>query len=445
MALKNLLIPKQVTNWNVGPNYIITKQLGVGSYGIVCEGLHISTGRRVAIKHVSNIFDDIIDCRRLLREISILKYLDHPNVVKILEVIQPNNLDTFNELYVVMEHAQSDLKKLVKSSAHLEPDHIQMIVYNIICGLNYIHSANILHRDLKPANILINEDCEVKICDFGLARGMIEENKSKYLQDEDEEMEMSALEKRKSGEIPFLEKRKSGKMPVLEREGSGEKPRLTRNKSGLGTLAKKELTLHVVTRWYRAPELILLEREYNKSIDIWSVGCVIAELCGMLKENAPTFMDRSPLFPGNSCFPLSPNDNTKTRKAGFPSSNNDQINIIFDIIGTPTEEDLQLVTDEKAMQYIKSFKSKERCSLALIYPHTHTSLIDLMEKMIIFNSTKWITCEKAIRDPFFDNCRVPSKEKKAELPAYFEFEDIQNISIPELRKFFIQEIHKYHP
>lgn len=93
----------------------------------------------------------------------------------------------------------------------------------------------------------------------------------------------------------------------------------TKGKVGL----KHELTGHVVTRWYRAPELILLERDYSRAIDVWSVGCIFGELCGMLRENAPTFMDRSPLFPGNSCFPLSPDHTTKMRRAGFPSSKSD--------------------------------------------------------------------------------------------------------------------------
>ena len=69
---------------------------------------------------------------------------------------------------------------------------------------------------------------------------------------------------------------------------------------------KRELTGHVVTRWYRAPEIILLEKDYGPAIDIWAVGCIFAELLAMMKENASTFMDRQPLFPGKSCFPLSP-------------------------------------------------------------------------------------------------------------------------------------------
>ena len=115
MAKKSLALPRQVLDWKVGPHYEIIKQLGEGSYGLVCEARHLPTGERVAIKHVTKIFDDLVDCKRLLREIVILGYLNHPNVVRMREIIRPSNLDSFNELYVVMEHAQSDLKKLVKS------------------------------------------------------------------------------------------------------------------------------------------------------------------------------------------------------------------------------------------------------------------------------------------------------------------------------------------
>jgi len=78
--------------------------------------------------------------------------------------------DKFNVLYAVMDFCQSDLKKLMKSQIFLEEIHVQTIIYNMLCGLKYLHSSNILHRDLKPANILVNDDCTVKICDFGLAR-----------------------------------------------------------------------------------------------------------------------------------------------------------------------------------------------------------------------------------------------------------------------------------
>lgn len=86
---------------------------------------------------------------------------------------------------------------------------------------------------------------------------------------------------------------------------------------------KRELTDHVVTRWYRAPEIILLEKDYGAAIDMWSIGCVFAELLGMMKENSPTFMDRKPLFPGKSCFPLSPAKTIEKTKHGLPFSSTD--------------------------------------------------------------------------------------------------------------------------
>lgn len=101
-----------------------------------------------------------------------MRQLKHPLVVELIELIYPRDPDTFSTLYVVMEYAQSDLKKLIKSSCNLETTHIQHITYNLICAVKYLHESNVLHRDLKPANVLINEDCTVKLCDFGLSRGI---------------------------------------------------------------------------------------------------------------------------------------------------------------------------------------------------------------------------------------------------------------------------------
>lgn len=126
---------------------------------------------------------------------------------------------------------------------------MQTIIYNILVGLKYLHSANILHRDLKPANILINDDCSIKICDFGLARSAqgIEGFK---IYDKDPENEKK----------------------------SGSNSNKTDNNESKKSNMKRELTGHVVTRWYRAPEVILLEQNYTGSIDMWSIGCISAEL-----------------------------------------------------------------------------------------------------------------------------------------------------------------------
>ena len=130
-----------------------------------------STGRKVAIKRMENIFDDETDCKRILREITLMRKLrGHPFIVELVEILYPADPDNFTTLYVVMEHAESDLKKIIKSNIHLENEHIQTIIYNLLCAIKFLHESNVLHRDLKPANVLINEDCTVKLCDFGLAR-----------------------------------------------------------------------------------------------------------------------------------------------------------------------------------------------------------------------------------------------------------------------------------
>ena len=121
---------------------------------------------------MENIFEDDIDCKRILREITLLRKLRHPFVVELIEILEPRDLKTFTTIYTVMEYAESDLKKVLKSSIHLQLLHIQTIIYNLLCAVKYLHESNVLHRDLKPANVLVNEDCTVKLCDFGLARSI---------------------------------------------------------------------------------------------------------------------------------------------------------------------------------------------------------------------------------------------------------------------------------
>lgn len=89
---------------------------------------------------------------------------------------------------------------------------------------------------------------------------------------------------------------------------------------------KKELTKHVVSRWYRAPEIILLDKQYGAPVDMWAIGCIFAELLGMIKEHVENYADRKPFFPGQSCFPLSPvkkRQNGEGRNASFPTEATD--------------------------------------------------------------------------------------------------------------------------
>jgi len=148
-------------DWEVGKDYECVKLLGQGSYGAVCSAVHKPTGKKVAIKKMSGVFEDEVDCKRILRELHLLSHIDHPFVVSLFDLVEPKNPDTFDTVYVVLSLSESDLKKVIKSAIFLESKHISTVVYNLLCGLKYLHSANILHRDLKPANVLINEDCSV--------------------------------------------------------------------------------------------------------------------------------------------------------------------------------------------------------------------------------------------------------------------------------------------
>ena len=296
---------------------------------------------------MDGVFEDEVDCKRILREINLLRKIHHPYVVNILEVLEPKNVDTFDTIYLVMELAESDLKKVIKSAIHLQIKHIQTVVYNLLCAVKYLHTANVLHRDLKPANVLVNEDCSVKICDFGLARsisgvesstiiiqGKRFNNGNDEVMAKDAEEDTSVIgEPAKIHHQDNIQKDIDHAMSDMSiGEETKEKTEEEKRKEVMKRLVKtkdmrknmkRELTGHVVTRWYRAPELILLEKDYGPAIDMWSVGCIFAELLGMMKESAPTYLDRKPLFPGKSCFPLSPDKHAKEERKGFPFSKND--------------------------------------------------------------------------------------------------------------------------
>ena len=119
----------------------------------------------------------------------------------------------------------------------------------------------------------------------------------------------------------------------------------------------RQMTSHVGTRYYRAPELILCEKDYGRPVDIWASGVIFGELLSMLEQNCPDFMMRKSLFPGKYCFPLSPNKNIEKDEKGIPiPQNNDMLDLIFNMIGTPNQQDLSFITDEKALAYLGKFK-----------------------------------------------------------------------------------------
>ena len=161
---------------------------------------------------------------------------------------------------------ECDLDRIISSTQALTDQHAQYFVYQILRGLKYIHSANVLHRDLKPSNLLVNSNCDLSICDFGLARGVV---------------------------------------------------------------ADETLTEYVVTRWYRAPELLTESQYYGPPVDLWSVGCILAEI-----------LLRRPLFQGKDYM--------------------HQLEEIIGVLGTPSDESLAFITNSMAKRAIIQLPRRQR-------------------------------------------------------------------------------------
>ena len=224
------------------------------------------------------------------------------------------------DIYLVFDFVDTDLQKIFKSDQYMSTGHVKYIMYQLLLGMKFMHSANVIHRDIKPANILIScSDCRLKIADFGLARVISSDEMWKRRQpvlprteSKKKETNTSALGSAISSIFSLAstgaEKRPSSAslgpgMPPAEEllgPGSGLGPP-DGSESGARPALRRQLTHHVITRWYRAPEVIL-SQPYDALVDMWSIGCIFAELLGMIKENIPNYKQRRPIFPGERYY-----------------------------------------------------------------------------------------------------------------------------------------------
>lgn len=224
----------------------------------------------------------------------------------------------------------------------------------------------------------------------------------------------------------------------------GANPRKSRNRRELS----KSLTKHVVTRWYRAPEVILRNNIYSFGIDIWAAGCVFAELLSMMEDNFSDPSDRQPLFPGRACHPLSPTALKASPKEKLIKQQNDQLSKIFDVIGTPSDETLEdLLDDEETVEYAKSFPKRERQNFKEMYPGTDNRGIQLLIKMLEFDPRKRISAEEAIKDSYFDEIRLPDQEVQQSNEINLEFDEVgmEDLSMEELRKLIVKAMKELSP
>lgn len=345
------------TTFIIDKKYSVVKKLGTGAYGVVCSCKDNEKNILVAMKKIQNAFEDLIDAKRIVREIILLHFLNHPAIIKLLDVEKPKDISNFNDIYFASEYMDTDLHKVIYSKQPLSDSHYQYFIYQLIAGVHYLHSANVIHRDLKPSNILVNKDCQIKICDFGLGRGLPEE--------------------------------------------------------GEGNIDDGNLTQYVTTRWYRAPEVILCPSKYSKAMDIWSIGCIFAEI-----------MARCPLFRGENYL--------------------DQIKKITDILGSPNENDMSYISDQQAIKFITELPKKKKISFKEIYPNGNPLAIDLLEKMLCFNPKNRINTEQCLNHPYFKEIR----DKNLEITALHSFDwsfDKIELNKQNLQKLIYEQSLYFHP
>ena len=305
-------------------------QIGHGSFGRVYKSTYQDEEGKiieVAVKKI-NIRSNEGFPLSAIREISILRKYRHRNLVPFINSFvdepKPNKKGNVS---IVYEYAQHDLASLIKENIDFDLDCIKSIMFQILSGVKYIHDNFILHRDIKPANILIKNKGEVKLADFGLSR--------------------------------FFEKRKNH---------------------------WKAYSNNVVTLWYRAPELLLSECYYKTSIDMWSVGCVMAELF----TKQPLFKEQNPL---------------------------NQIKAIFSLIGRPKEEELMRYykINEGMMDFPKNLESLLPESGEVIeldkkliemdktkYLSNCAPALSLIIGLLTFNVNKRLTADQALNHEFFN-------------------------------------------
>ncbi|XP_043797205.1 mitogen-activated protein kinase p38b-like isoform X3 [Apis laboriosa] len=326
------------TEWEVPERYQMLTPVGSGAYGQVCSALDTKTGQKVAIKKLARPFQSAVHAKRTYRELRMLKHMNHENIIGLLDVFHPSSsLEDFQQVYLVTHLMGADLNNIVRTQK-LSDDHVQFLVYQIFRGLKYIHSAGIIHRDLKPSNIAVNEDCELKILDFGLARP-----------------------------------------------------------------TENEMTGYVATRWYRAPEIMLNWMHYNQTVDIWSVGCIMAEL-----------LTGRTLFPGTDHI--------------------HQLNLIMEILGTPRDEFMQKISSESARNYIQSLPPLKKKNFKDVFRGANPLELD---------AEKRITAEQALAHPYLAQYADPTDEPVS-LPYDQSFEDM-DLPVEKWKELVYHEVINFIP
>ncbi|KAH9440837.1 hypothetical protein Pst134EA_032992 [Puccinia striiformis f. sp. tritici] len=295
-------------------NYVQMEKLGEGTYATVHKGRSRTTNEIVALKEIHLDAEEGTPSTAI-REISLMKELKHPNIVRLYDVIHNET-----KLMLVFEFMDLDLKKYMDThgGARCSRRHrsSEVLCINFSKALHFVTKTEVLHRDLKPQNLLINKRGELKLADFGLARAL--------------------------------------GIPV------------------------NTFSNEVVTLWYRAPDVLLGSRTYSTSIDVWSAGCIMAEMISGV-----------PLFRGRD--------------------NNDQLTQILRVLGTPDEVTLRRIQTESPEIQLRPFPRVAKISFQSLYPKAHPLAADLLERLLKFDPSQRLSCEDALTHQYFLSAPVQSQ------------------------------------
>jgi len=289
------------------------EKIGEGTYGVVYKAKDRVTGEIIALKKIRLEAEDEGIPSTAIREISLLKELQHPNIVRLYDVVH-----TERKLTLVFEFLDQDLKKYLDvCDSGLGLPILMSFLYQLLTGVAYCHHHRVLHRDLKPPNLLINREGQLKLADFGLARAF--------------------------------------GIPV------------------------RSYTHEVVTLWYRAPDVLLGSRKYSTPVDIWSVGCIFAEMA-----------NGRPLVAG--------------------TSEEDQLDRIFRLLGTPKPArdfpgivELPEYSPDRFPPY-----PQPRGGLASLVPTLNVEGLDLLNRMLQYDPSRRITAQAALQHHFFSGMKSSS-------------------------------------
>eukprot|EP01022_Parablepharisma_sp_SALTPOND_P033037 TRINITY_DN88080_c0_g1_i1.p1 TRINITY_DN88080_c0_g1~~TRINITY_DN88080_c0_g1_i1.p1 ORF type:complete len:487 (-),score=38.92 TRINITY_DN88080_c0_g1_i1:7-1467(-) len=416
------------TSWDINPEYAFEKELGNGTYGTVCQAYCHHTNKHVAIKKFTNIFDNPQLCKRMLRETELLCLLDHPNIVKAKGILlRPGASD----LYLIEDLAETDLRRILHAPICLTPRQIKFIMYRIIVALNYLHSGGVVHRDIKPGNILIDSDGTVKVCDFSLSRSLAGLQSSQY---------DCALALRRDSICFGMEPTESDYFERVAGKISDRKATLLKKNKEVAPTFQRELSGHVASRWYRPPELILVEKIYTTAVDIWATGCIFGELLELDQNRPKSVKGGRPLFPGDSCFPLSPKLKPDFYAAEMPVSAQDQLKKILELKGAPAKHETDFITDRKAKEYVKALGNKKKVPLRKVFTWADEEAVDLLEKMLMFNPYERITAKEALQHSYFADVRDKSAEIEFGEPVELVTDQKDDTDISTLVQDVIAEI-----